>query len=66
MGGTAEGGPFSSAGASSLSRSNGPTQLPKSGGADGSGGPVNPLAPLSLLAAAAIIAGRALPRLINR
>ncbi len=44
----------------------GPSSLPRTGGGDGSGVPGSPLAPLTLLAAAAIIAGRALPRLIKR
>ncbi|HZU12835.1 MAG TPA: hypothetical protein VFB58_08350 [Chloroflexota bacterium] len=42
-----------------------PTQLPTTGGGAG-GNPSSPLAPLSLLAAAAIAAGRTLPRLIKR
>lgn len=73
MGGTA-GYVYSSANSAQLSGANltrsngttGPTSLPRTGGGDGSGVPGSPLAPLTLIAAAAIVAGRALPRLIKR
>jgi LPXTG-motif cell wall-anchored protein len=41
-----------------------PSSLPQTGG--GSGSPMSPLAPLTLLAAIAIGAGRFLPRLLKR
>jgi hypothetical protein len=67
MGGTA---PYvyssTNANLSRSSSSTGPSSLPRTGGGDGSGVPGSPLAPLTLLAAAAIVAGRALPRLIKR
>jgi hypothetical protein len=42
-----------------------PSSLPQTGGGSGNG-PMSPLAPLSLLAALAIGAGRFLPRLLKR
>jgi hypothetical protein len=69
MGGTAGNYVYSSASASQLSHANGatgPASLPRTGGADGSGDPASPLAPLTLIAAAAIVAGRTLPRLLKR
>ncbi len=44
----------------------GVTSLPRTGGGAGGNNPTSPLAPLALLGAIAIAAGRFLPRLLKR